>query len=84
MIPYIQGLSEQLSRTCQSHGVYLSISPATQSAQCLYTLRTKNPKEINTQIICFGTTKVFALIKHEKYNISRGCENDIFGQNVSF
>ena len=34
-LPYIQGLSEQLSRTYKSHGVYTcSISPATLSAQC--------------------------------------------------
>ena len=43
-LPYIQGLSEQLSRTYQSHGVTCSISPATPSAQCSYTPRTEPPR----------------------------------------
>ena len=44
-LPYIQGLSEQLSRTYQSHGVYLLHKPSNTIRSMLVHPKDKTPKE---------------------------------------
>ena len=44
-LPYIQGLSEQLSRTYQSHGVYLFHKPSNTIRSMLVHPKDKTPKE---------------------------------------
>ena len=44
-LPYIQGLSEQLSRTYQSHGVYLFHKPNNTIRSMLVHPKDKTPKE---------------------------------------
>ena len=44
-LPYIQGLSKQLSRTYQSHGVYLFHKPSNTICSMLVHPKDKTPKE---------------------------------------
>ena len=44
-LPYIQGLSEQLSRAYQSHGVYLFHKPSNTIRSMLVHPKDKSPKE---------------------------------------
>ena len=55
-LPYIQGLSEQLSRTYQSHGVYLFHKPSNTIRSMLVHTKDKTPKEKLCGTIYLSTT----------------------------